>query len=70
MEANVKIKYKDGTEEARKYASQEKYDKSNTVQFKMKLNRKTDADILEWLDAQPSKQGAIKALIRAAIDQA
>lgn len=69
MEANVKIKYKDGTEETRKYASQEKYDKANTVQFKMKLNRNTDADILEWLDAQPSKQGAIKALIREAIDQ-
>lgn len=30
----------------------------------MGLNRKTDADILEWLNKQESKQGAIKAAIR------
>ena len=64
MEAKVKINYSNGTIEERTYASQEKYDKTNTVQFKMKLNKKTDSDIIEWLENQPNKQGAIKELIR------
>lgn len=42
-----------------------RYDKANTVQLKMKLNRNTDADILAWLEQQDNKQGYIKALIRA-----
>ncbi len=33
----------------------------------MKLNLHTDADIIRWLWAQPSKQGAVKALIRKEI---
>lgn len=41
-----------------------KYDAANTVQIKMKLNKKTDSDILEKLDAVESKQGYIKKLIR------
>lgn len=50
-----------------KYDSQERYDKENTVQFRLKLNRKTDADIIEQLNDVPNKQGYIKALIRADI---
>lgn len=42
-----------------------KYDEANTVQVKLKLNRKTDADILARLDAVANKQGYIKDLIRA-----
>ena len=42
----------------------ERYDAENTRQIKMKLNIKTDADILQWLDAQENKQGAIKEAIR------
>lgn len=42
-----------------------RYDKANTVQLKMKLNKNTDADILAWLEQQDNKQGYIKALIRA-----
>ena len=49
--------------EAQKKA-QEKYDTTNTVQLKMKLNKKTDADILERLNEVPNKQGYIKDLIR------
>ena len=64
MDAKVKIKYADGSEQVQKYGSQSKYDKANTVQFKMKLS-----DILAWLEQQPSKQGAIKALIRQAINE-
>lgn len=41
-----------------------KYDNANTRQIKMKLNLKTDADILEKLDSVPNKQGYIKTLIR------
>lgn len=48
--------------EARKRASA-KYDAANTVQIKMKLNKRTDADILDWL-ADKSKQQYIKRLIR------
>lgn len=69
LKAEVKIKYTDGSSETRKYASQEKYDKANTVQVMMKLNKKTDADILSWLDNQKSKQGSIKELIRKAINK-
>ena len=43
---------------------QEKYDKANTKQIKLKLNIKTDADILEFLDKSDNKQGIIKQLIR------
>lgn len=38
---------------------------ANTRREVLKLNRHTDADILNWLDQQPSKQGAIKKAIRA-----
>lgn len=44
--------------------SQAKYDKEHTTGFHMKLNNESDADILEWLSQQDSKQGAIKKLIR------
>lgn len=44
--------------------AQSRYDAANTVQIKMKLNRRTDADIIEKLDGAPSKQGYIKQLIR------
>lgn len=48
--------------------AQEKYDAKNTKQFKMKLNIKTDADILAKLDAVDNKQGYIKELIRRDIN--
>lgn len=46
-----------------------KYDDANTIQFKMKLNRKTDADIIGKLDTEPNKQGYIKRLIREDIEK-
>lgn len=53
--------------EASKRASQ-KYDANNTIQVKLKLNIKTDADIIEQLtyvaDLPGGKQGYIKKLIR------
>lgn len=44
--------------------AKEKYDKANTVQVKIKLNLKTDSDILEALERSGNKQGYIKELIR------
>ena len=44
--------------------AKEKYDQKNTVQVKLKLNLKTDKDILEALERSGNKQGYIKKLIR------
>ena len=41
-----------------------KYDAENTVQIKLKLNKKTDSDIINKLDSVPNKQGYIKGLVR------
>ena len=49
--------------EAQRRASA-KYDAANTKQIHLKLNLKTDKDIIEQLDRQESVQGYIKDLIR------
>ena len=51
-----------------KYKSQERYDAEHTFRMSIKLNRKTERNIIEWLNKQPRKQTAIKNLIRAAIE--
>ena len=48
------------------------YDEIHTTQIKLKLNKKTDRDILDWLwkkltDNKTSMQGEIKRLIREEI---
>lgn len=50
-----------------KSKAQAKYDKAHTAGFYMKLNTRTDSDIIRWLQGQASKQGAIKKLIREEI---
>ena len=40
------------------------YEKTNTVGFYIKLNKKTDADIIEALETCSNKQGLVKRLIR------
>ena len=50
--------------EAKKRANR-KYDDSHTKQVHLKLNTKTDADILKRLQECDSIQGYIKELIRA-----
>lgn len=42
-----------------------KYDSENTTQFHLKLNNKTDADIIQILKESDNAQGYIKGLIRA-----
>ena len=44
--------------------AKKKYDRDNTKLIQLKFNKKTDEDILTWLDNVPSKQGYIKQLIR------
>ncbi len=45
----------------------EDYQRENIVRVVVKLNRKTDADILAALGAQENRQGYIKNLIREEI---
>lgn len=45
-----------------------KYDKSNTKQVILKLNLKTDNDIINKLGSVNNKQGYIKSLIRKDIN--
>lgn len=47
-----------------KYERHREYDKNNTVGLYLKLNKKTDADIITALETCSNKQGFIKRLIR------
>lgn len=50
--------------------AQAKYDAENTRQVHLKLNLRTDKDVLARLDGVPSKQGYIKRLIREDLERA
>lgn len=41
-----------------------KYNADNVQQFKLNLNKKTDADIIDHLSTKKNKQGYVKELIR------
>lgn len=69
MEVEVKIKKTNGTTEVVKYGPQSKYDKNNTVQLKLKLNKNTDSDIIEWVEKLDNKQGTIKKILREFISR-
>lgn len=49
---------------ASKYSAQTEWNKTHTRLIQLKLNLRTDADVLERLDQVSSKQGYIKRLIR------
>ena len=49
--------------EAQKRASA-KYDADNTVRITLKLNKKTDADIIQKLESEPNKNAYIKTKLR------
>ena len=49
--------------EAQKRASA-KYDADNTVRITLKLNKKTDADIIQKRESEPNKSAYIKAKLR------
>lgn len=42
----------------------EKMPDNNTKIITLRLNNKTDADVIEWLEKQDNKAGYIKRLIR------
>ena len=44
--------------------AQAKYDKANTIFIGLKLNNKTDKEIIDLLNAQPNKQGFIKKILK------
>lgn len=48
----------------KQYEQQKKYDSENTTRIGVKLNNKSDADILEALENSGNKQGLIKDAIR------
>jgi len=41
-----------------------KYEKENLRQIRLKINRKTEPELLEWIEKQENIQGYIKQLIR------
>lgn len=45
------------------------YDKQHTTTILIKLNNKTDADLIEYLNASGNKQGMIKAALREYINK-
>lgn len=69
MEIDVKIKKKTGETEVIKYGPQEKYQKENISRVVLKLNKKTDADLLEWIETLDNKQGTIKEILRQHINK-
>ena len=42
----------------------EKYQKENTIQVNVRLSKKYDADIIDWLNDKDAKATYIKRLIR------
>jgi hypothetical protein len=40
------------------------YDRENTRRINLKLNKKTDDDIIKWLEAKKNIQGYLKQLVR------
>ena len=61
-------------EQQQRVEQQNWYDEMHTTQVKLKLNNKTDEDILKWLFKQQtsrdkSMQGEIKRLIREEIQR-
>jgi hypothetical protein len=45
-------------------AAQERYDKENTIRVTLKLNKKTDSDIIALFETAESKQGLIKKILK------
>ena len=45
-----------------KYLNQ--YEKENIRQIRLKINRKTEPELIEWIEKQENIQGYIKRLIR------
>ena len=49
--------------------AQSKYNKENTVMISFKLNKKTDADLIHWLEIQGNRQAYLKAVIKPDLER-
>ena len=49
--------------------AQAKYNKENTVMISFKLNKKTDADLIRWLEIQGNRQAYLKAVIKSDLER-
>lgn len=63
-----KKKYKHSTASPAHNRAAAKYNKANTKQYQIRLNLKTDADLIAKIESVPNKLGYIKELIRADIE--
>lgn len=45
-----------------------RWEASNTLHFSVRLQNSTDADIIERIEAAPSRQGEIKRLVRLGLE--
>ena len=52
------------SDKAKKQAYDNQYEKTNLRQIKLNINRKTEPELLEWIEKQENIQGYIKNLIR------
>lgn len=59
----------DAKSQAKYTAYKTAWDRENTKQYKLKLNKNTDADLITWLDSIENKQSYLKDLIRADMDK-
>lgn len=51
-------------EEKKKEKPQNKYNKNNTVQYAFRLNKNTDAELIEFFNNVKNKSGLIKNLLK------
>lgn len=56
-------------EEKSKYAAQMRYAAKSVVKVYLDLYRKTDGDIIAWIEAQENRTKALKEAIRKAIHE-
>lgn len=57
-------KYKHSTASPAHNRATAKYNKANTKQYQIRLNLKTDSDLIAKIESVPNKLGYIKQLIR------
>ena len=51
------------------YRASQKYRAEKCRKVQLELNKRIDADVLDWLDSLPNKAGYIKDLIRADMEK-
>ena len=51
------------------FPAKKRYDKKNIVRYTLALNRSTDSELIEKMEAQESRNQYLKDLIRADIEK-